>query len=115
MNGKLFLAAIALAALASGWASSALAADAANGKQLFMADGCYMCHGTVGQGGSSGPRLAPKPIPFEAFSMQLRHPSNQMPPYTPVVVPDAALADLYAYLQSIPASPALADIPLLKN
>ena len=56
MNARAFLA----AALASAWVMPALAADAGNGKRLFMADGCYMCHGTVGQGGSSGPRLAPR-------------------------------------------------------
>ena len=61
-----------------GWASAqspAPAGDAANGQKLFMADGCYQCHGTVGQGSrGTGPRLAPNPMPYENFSAQLRKP-----------------------------------------
>ena len=34
-----------------------------------MADGCYQCHGTVGQGSrGTGPRLAPNPLPYENFA-----------------------------------------------
>ncbi len=44
--------------------------DAANGYKLFMADGCYQCHGTVGQGSrGTGPRLAPNPMPYENFEV----------------------------------------------
>src|SRR5262249_9122743 len=57
--------------------------DAANGKKLFVSFGCYQCHGYEAQGSSAtGPRLAPRPIAFAAFSKQLRRPSNEMPPYT---------------------------------
>ena len=42
--------------------------DAANGKRIYMADGCALCHGTVGQGGrGTGPHIASDPLPFEAF------------------------------------------------
>lgn len=38
-------------------------ANAARGKQLYMATGCYQCHGTSGEGGGNAlPRLAPGPI-----------------------------------------------------
>jgi mono/diheme cytochrome c family protein len=34
--------------------------DKANGQKLFMADGCYQCHGTTGHGGGgAGPTLTP--------------------------------------------------------
>jgi|HubBroStandDraft_6_1064221.scaffolds.fasta_scaffold1463188_1 mono/diheme cytochrome c family protein len=77
--------------------------DAANGKRVYMADGCYQCHGSVGQGSRpTGPHLAPNPVPFEGFAAQLRHPANTMPPYTSVVLSDQDLADIYAFLLSIP-------------
>jgi cytochrome c553 len=77
--------------------------DAANGKRVYMADGCYQCHGTVGQGSRpTGPHLAPNPLPYEAFAGQVRRPVNAMPPYTSVVLSEQDLADIYAYLVSIP-------------
>jgi len=90
------------------------AGDAANGYKLFMADGCYQCHGTVGQGSrGTGPRLAPNPMPYENFSAQLRKPANTMPPYTPLVVSDAQLADIYAYLSSLPGPAKSEDVKIL--
>ena len=57
--------------------------DAANGKRIYMADGCALCHGTVGQGGrGTGPHLAPNPLPFEAFAGQVRRLANAIPAYT---------------------------------
>jgi ubiquinol-cytochrome c reductase cytochrome c subunit len=89
------------------------AQDAANGKKLFSSVGCYECHGRVGQGGSAGPRLAPRPVPLEALVAYVRHPSGAMPPYTAKLVTDAQLADIHAYLASIP--PPAKDIPLLNH
>ena len=89
--------------------------DAQKGKQLYMSYGCYQCHGRSGQGAAAtGPRLGPKPIPFAQFLHQLRDPSDQMPPYTAKVTSDSQVADIYAYLQSIPAPPKVSDIPLLQ-
>jgi mono/diheme cytochrome c family protein len=80
--------------------------DAVNGKRVYMAVGCYLCHGTVGQGGRpSGPHLAPNPIPYEAFARLVRRPANAMPPYTTVVLSDQNLGDIYAYLVTIPPLP----------
>ena len=36
------------------------------GKKDFVEVGCYQCHGYQGQGGPGG-RIAPKPLPLEAF------------------------------------------------
>jgi len=78
-------------------------ADAANGGRIYLADGCALCHGTVGQGGrGTGPHLAPSPMPYEAFAGQVRRPANAMPPYTTIVLSDRDLADIYAYLLTIP-------------
>jgi len=96
--------------------SAAMAAaqgNAENGKKVFMKQMCYRCHGTDGQGGA-GPRLAPKPNSTEALIKYVRNPTGQMPPYTNQVT-DAELADIRAYLATIPAPPPVKDIPLLNQ
>lgn len=91
--------------------------DAESGKQLFLKNGCYECHGTVGQGAGANPvapKLAPKPIALAALIAYLRKPTGGMPPYTSKVISDGQLADIRAYLASIPEPPQVKDIPLLK-
>src|SRR5690349_18303970 len=84
-------------------AAQAPAGDAKNGEKLFMTVGCQECHGRVAQGSVfSGPRLAPGPVPFQAFVHQLRQPQSEMPPYEPVVLSDKDAADIYAFLGTIP-------------
>jgi mono/diheme cytochrome c family protein len=88
-------------------ASQAPAGNAANGRKLFATIGCYQCHGYEAQGSTAtGPRLAPRPLPFPALSRYVRRPAGQMPPYTAKVLSDMELADIYAFLQSAPAPPA---------
>src|SRR5438876_11225316 len=92
----------------------------ARGRVAFMTAGCYTCHGTVGQGGA-GARLAPKPRAGAAFMAYVRSGrrgwsvAGGMPAYPPSVVSDAALTDIYAYLMSIPAPPAVSEIPALRE
>jgi ubiquinol-cytochrome c reductase cytochrome c subunit len=93
----------------------AFAANADHGKRLFVKDGCYQCHGYQGQGGAAGPRLAPRPIVLAALTAYVRHPTGQMPPYTSKVLSEADLADIHAYLSSIPAPPPAKSIPLLNQ
>ena len=113
------LARVALVAAAVLVGVTAIAADkpanVARGKQLYMTTGCFQCHGTYGQGGGgSGPRLAPGPIPYEGVLQQVRKPRVRMPFYTAVVLPDSDVADIYAYLQSVPKGKAASEIPMLK-
>jgi ubiquinol-cytochrome c reductase cytochrome c subunit len=89
--------------------------SAENGKKLFVKFGCYTCHGYQGQGGAAGARLAPRPIALAALIAYVRHPSGSMPPFTNKVVTDAELADIHAFLASVPAPPAVKDIPLLNQ
>jgi mono/diheme cytochrome c family protein len=88
-----------------------------NGKKLFMSDGCYECHGRMGQGAAQtgAARIGPPQLSFEGFQSYVRGPKNQMPPYTAKALPDADLADIYAYLKSIPMPPKGKDIPLLNK
>jgi len=111
---------LGLAALAAGLFiahDAALGADAARGKILFTQKyGCFQCHGTVGQGSPiTGPKLAPNPMPYEALASFVRTTNRQMPPYKEAVLPNEDLQDMYAYLQSIPASPDPKSIPLLND
>ena len=91
------------------------AGNAANGRKLFVSNGCYQCHGYEAQGSTStGPRLGPRPLPWAQLSKYVRAPTNQMPPYTTKVLSDADLADIYAFLQNQPMPPDVDRIPLLK-
>jgi len=90
--------------------------DAANGKRIFLADGCFYCHGTTGAGGgNAGPRLAPNPLPLAGVKAKLRTASGRMPVYSPAVLTDSEIADIVAYLQSIPMGKDAKDIPLLNH
>ena len=102
-----------LLAVLIGSAGMSLAASIDNGKSAFMKVGCWQCHGMVGQGGITGPRLAPEPIPLEAFHAFVRSSSRQMPPYREPVLSDADLADIHAYLLSIAKPRDYKSIPLL--
>lgn len=103
-----------LVAIASVLEAQTPAGNAQNGKKIFDSYGCYQCHGHDAHGGA-GARLAPNPIPFAAFSKYVRQPTGEMPPYTSKVVSDRELADIYAFLQSVPPAPPAKSIPLLNN
>jgi mono/diheme cytochrome c family protein len=91
------------------------AGKAENGKKIFSSYGCYQCHGYAAQGGPAGARLAPRPAPFAAFVRYVRRPTGQMPPYTSKVVSDQELADMYAFLLTVPPPPAADTIPILSR
>ena len=112
----IFVIAATLAAAQTPKAGQAPAGNKENGRKIFASYGCYQCHGREGQGGlGTGPKLGPRPIVFAAFSMYVRQPTGQMPPYTSKVVSDQDLADMYAFLQSLPAPPSPKTIPLLNQ
>ena len=95
---------------------AAPAGNVDNGKKLFVSAGCALCHNGEGQGGGPGPRLAPNPnmLAFKVFAQRARQPVNAMPPYTAKVLSDQQLADIYAFLQTIPRPPDVSTIPLLR-
>jgi len=94
-------------------APAAPTGDAKHGRELFESNlRCYACHGYDGQTGS--PRLVPMARPQEAFLAYVRKPSGRgMPSFA--ATPERDLADVYAYIRSIPpAAPAVDSLPLLK-
>jgi|SRR6516162_4475473 len=107
-----------LAALAAGLVlggGAATAASAEKGKTAFVQHGCWQCHGFQGQGGVTGPKLAPDPIAAEAFTAFVRGSNRAMPPYPKAVLSNDDLADIHAYLQSIPKPADYKSIPLLNQ
>ena len=114
--GRAFSLAALMLALAAPAFADAPAGDASNGKRVYLADGCFECHGRVGQGGAylgPAPSLARTALPYEAFLQQLREPTNNMPAYAEAVLPEAQAADIYAYLQSLPGRPAPDALPAI--
>ncbi len=96
--------------------NSATAATQGNpkaGEALYLKYGCYQCHGYSGQNGP-GARLVPVRMNATQFTSYVRNPAR-MPPYSVKVVPDAQLADIYAYIRTLKLSPAAKDIPLLNQ
>lgn len=112
-----WLLALASGCMAGQAAAQASAAEIERGRQLFMTNGCYSCHGTVGQGGErgAGPRIAPQPHPLEAFKTFVRAPAEAMPRYDARFVSDEQLQAIHAYLASIPKGPSAKDIALLRD
>ena len=118
----LLLAAVAIPSHVSTIASAAqdpaaLEGDAERGAALFEDYTCYGCHGYTGETGR-GPRLNPPRLRQAQFIGYLRNPPNprQMPPYRQADVSDQKLADIYAFLESLPsASPDAEDIPVLRE
>jgi mono/diheme cytochrome c family protein len=121
---KTLLAAVNIAGAVLGLGGVALAQDApppgdvAKGKTVYLADGCFTCHGRSGQGGAyngPAPVLAQTAMPFEGFKMQIRNPSNDMPAYSEAVMSDQQIADIFAFVRSLPGRGNPKDIAILND
>jgi mono/diheme cytochrome c family protein len=110
-NVYAFLKSVAPAAAAG----ESLKGNPDNGKRLFLAYGCYQCHGYHGAGAAIAPRIGPPPISFAALLRYVRAPTGQMPPYTAKVASDQDFADIYAYLKTFPPPAPASSIPLLNQ
>jgi mono/diheme cytochrome c family protein len=109
---------IALFAANTALAADITTPDPAKGRALYLTNGCSYCHGTVGQGGggrTGGLRLAQMGIAYPAFLNQLRHPVNEMPPYTESAMSDSDVANIHAYIASLPSPPDVKSIPALNK
>ena len=88
-----------------------------NGKKIFVSYGCYQCHGYEGQGSAQtgGSRIGPPALSIAAFAAYIHQPTGQMIPYTSKVISDQEVADIYAFLKTIPMPPPAKSIPLLNE
>jgi mono/diheme cytochrome c family protein len=112
------VAAATLAAVSIAAAQDAPKGDVTNGKKVFLADGCFTCHGRSGQGGAyngPAPILAHTALPFDAFKNQLRNPADDMPAFSTAVVSDQEVADIYTFVQTLPGPTSPKDIAILNN
>ena len=103
----------------SAWAqtpatTTAPTGDADAGRRMYTVKSCYLCHGTEGQGGVPYPRIARIQRGQENFIRYVRRPVR-MAAYSEAVVSDTELADIYAFLRSLPAPRPVDEIPLLKQ
>lgn len=89
--------------------------NAVNGKKVFERNDCYWCHGTGGQGGRDGARIAQIGLNLQGFMRYVRGPAGAMPAFTDKVLSESDLTDIYAYLKSMPSAKASKEIPLLSN
>jgi len=96
-------------------AQTAPAGNADKGKQTFMKQNCYYCHGTVGQGSRDGARIYNTALNADGLIRYVRKPAGAMPAFTEKLMSDQDLRDVYAYLKSLPAPKAPKDIPLLEQ
>jgi ubiquinol-cytochrome c reductase cytochrome c subunit len=114
----LALALLSLTAAAAGQSARTNRTAVANGESVYLRVGCFTCHGTVGHGGAAR-RLAPNTLPLPSFTTWVRNGTpgwtfaSGMPAFPATIISDAELADVRAYLASLPAPPPVADIPLL--
>jgi mono/diheme cytochrome c family protein len=94
--------------------AATLVGDAARGRQLYADTfNCYACHGFDGQSGER--RLVPMNYPQQGFIAFVQSsPLPNMPSFPDA--PAQALADIYAYIKTIPAdAPAVGDVALLRD
>ena len=102
-----------------------LEGNADNGKELYVAYSCYACHGYTGE--TARVRLNPLLFTLEDFVEYLRNPPEvlgaggfgmpfSMPAYAGPDVSGQDLADVYAYLRSLPSTSLDPEnIPLLNG
>lgn len=108
------IVAVGSALYASAQPPAGSAGDAASGAKLYVDRACWQCHGLAAQGGGiAGPRLAGRVQAWAAFAAYVRRPTEEMIPYTAKVLPDDELADIFAWLRSLPPPPPVDSLPVL--
>ena len=114
MRTKLYISVFASLVVSSSFAA-AQEVSAERGRETFMRVGCYQCHGSDGKGNDAGTALTPDPLPPEALANFIRNTPGRMPVYPEEQVSDAEIADIVAFLESVPPPPEADDIAILKD
>jgi ubiquinol-cytochrome c reductase cytochrome c subunit len=114
----LLVAALVMVAKSSAFAQtpeSSLTGNAENGKKLYVTYFCWSCHGSNGRAGGTAPAIAPSTRSGEDLIKYIRKPRGAMPPYTSKSISDREIADIAAFLRTIPKDPDPKTIPLLNQ
>ena len=61
------------------------------------------------------PALAKTAMPFDGFKGQLRQPADEMPAYSEKVMTDKQIADIYAFVKSLPGRRPTKDMKIFDN
>jgi mono/diheme cytochrome c family protein len=118
LAGAVFAAGACVVAQSPAQAQDAPHGDATNGQRIYLAVGCFTCHGRSGQGGAfngPAPILASTALPFDGFKGQIRDPSNDMPAFSDAVLSDKDIADIFAFVKSLPGPRSPKDVTILNN
>jgi mono/diheme cytochrome c family protein len=107
------LCTVALFGLLTGVAAAQDALE--RGQKNFMRVGCYQCHGSNGQGNDAGPALTPNTLPAIGIASFIRFGAGRMPVYPEEVLSDSEIADIVAFLESVPPPPPADSIEILRN
>ncbi len=75
--------------------------EIAQGKELYILNGCVGCHGTSAQGGA-GPRLSGTLRSFDAVLARVRRGGGPMPSYGQSQISDSEVGLIYKWLESKP-------------
>lgn len=116
MNAKIIVCVVLVPGLVGGVVATAgeAAPSPERGQQTYMRVGCHLCHGTHGQGSGAGSALTPNTLSPEAIAGFIRTTAGRMPAYPQEVLSDSEIADIVAFLKTIPPSPPADSIGILK-
>lgn len=82
--------------------------DALRGADLYVANGCQVCHGEVGEG-IVGPTIARTGLDIQGVIAQYRQPRGIMQEFSAEDVSVQDIADVWTWLQTLPAVDPLVD------
>ena len=82
--------------------------DALRGAELYVANGCQVCHGEVGEG-IVGPTIARTGLDIQGVIAQYRQPRGIMQEFAAEDVSVQDIADVWNWLQTLPAVDPLVD------
>ena len=84
------------------------AADPLRGAELYVANGCQVCHGEAGEG-IVGPTIAQTGLDIQGVISQYRQPRGIMQEFSAEDVSVEDIADIWSWLQTLPAVDPLID------
>ena len=84
------------------------AANPTRGAELYVANGCQVCHGETGEG-IVGPTIAQTGLDIQGVISQYRQPRGIMQEFDAEQVPVEDIADIWSWLQTLPAVDPLID------